>query len=145
MFRRVSLFFLMAWAAFFNEYAGLAVASQGTQEGAQHGTPIFYYLQWVILVLILLFSVAYFVRLFRFGRPIEKRTGLGGLLVTLCFAYLALGYHPSLLHFHESPALGMVRFFVTLIAGILVAIYGILGKPSIYENAVASKSSSGVK
>ena len=89
----------------------------------------FYYLQWAILLLILFLVVSYMLRLFRLGKPAQTKTGLSFFLVVLVFIYFFLGYPSSVADYHESLGLAVIRLLLMTFSGILVIVYGFLGKP----------------
>lgn len=123
----------------FLEFTQIVWAASKVDEGAQHAPPGLYYLQWIVLIAVFLLGIAYLVRLVKLGRPSQKKTGLGALLVALIFLYFGLGYYPSLQSFHEASAIGFLKFVLMISTGILVVIYGVLGKPSVYHDSSSNQ------
>lgn len=63
-------------------------------------------------------------------RPIliPKHEGLAYLFTALVVVIFALGYHPSMEGYHEPPILVLPKFILLGVSGLLVMLYGVLGR-----------------
>lgn len=112
-----------------------ALASQesveeSTKDEAEHSSPppFMYLVQWIMLIAAFILGLLYLKKVRTEGKPRHEGTGLAYALIVLVFIFFALGYYPSVAEYHESGLVSLFKFLLLLITGILVTLYGVLGR-----------------
>jgi len=98
-------------------------------EQEHHGVPVTYYIQWVLIASVFGVALQYMFKKIR-GQKEAKTEGLSLAYVVVGLGVLIYGfdYPQVLMGYHEPLFLGYLRLLFLLVSGILVTIYGVLGR-----------------
>lgn len=138
-------------------FNGVVLAGEAAHSTAEthaevhHAPPVYYYVQWALLFLILVLGINYVLSLKVTGkrkvfvinaekitswipptlRP--KHEGLAYILAGAVFTIFLIGYSSAVFEYHEPTWLIFVRFILYFLAGILMTCYGVLGRHDEHE------------
>jgi len=98
-------------------------------EEEHHGAPVTYYIQWVLIISVFGVALQYMFKKIR-GQKEAKMEGLSLAYVVVGLGVLIYGFdYPQVITgYHEPLFLGYLRLLFLLVSGILVTIYGVLGR-----------------
>ncbi|MDP3013695.1 MAG: hypothetical protein Q8M92_05590 [Candidatus Subteraquimicrobiales bacterium] len=139
-------------------FAGEAHSAAEAHGDAHHAAPFYYYVQWVLLFLVLGLGLNYVLSL-RFAKKLKlpfskikkvkvnnwipptlrpKHEGLAYIITGAVMAIFLIGYTPAVFNYHESTPLIVIRLVLYLLAGIFVTTYGVLGRHDEHEEEAHS-------
>ncbi len=96
--------------------------------------PFILLLQWIGIFMILGIAGQF---AFKWVKGVHGRKEIlqAYFLTFLALLVLSLNYHPDVKHFHEPPSIGLIKFLLFLISGVLLTLYGVLGRHDEHEES----------
>jgi len=94
--------------------------------------PFILLLQWIGIFMILGIAGQFAFKWVK-GVRTHRESWRAYFLALLTVLVLSLNYHPDIKRFHEPPLIGLIKFLLFLISGVLLTLYGVLGRHDEHE------------
>ncbi len=102
--------------------------AEKTEEGHGESPPFMYFAQWAALMSAFGLGLWYAIKVRTKGKPRHEGITLAYVLTIFVLLYFALGYYPAVVEYHEPGIASLLKFLLLIATGILVTLYGVLGR-----------------